>query len=308
MLKSIINEIRSDIEAVESDKTLYEEANLSTRVAALDFLEFDVIERVEGLLIKNDWQEELLGLRYQAEMVKMQLESIDETFLRRLRDSTACQDYTSAELRELIVSYTRDGPSEEGEGDEDYDSLDVLVNGLLLMDVAPKETRERGPEMVFCQPTPARVVLELVEKARLQPRDVFYDIGSGLGQVAILVHLLSEVRAKGVEFEPAYCDHARRCAKELNLSQVEFVNADARKADYSDGTAFFLYTPFEGGMLEQVLERLRGESSRGIRLYSYGPCTLQVARHSWLERVDQNGGMVHRLAIFKTPTLLAGGA
>jgi SAM-dependent methyltransferase len=154
--------------------------------------------------------------------------------------------------------------------------------------------------MWFYQPTPARIVLELAEKADFQPHDVFYDIGSGLGQVAILVHLLSQVWAKGVEFEPAYCDYARRCARELNLSQVAFINADARAADYSDGTAFFLYTPFEGKMLERVLEKIKDESvGRDIRLYTYGPCTLQVARQGRLERLDQNGSEVYRLAIFK---------
>jgi hypothetical protein len=67
-------------------------------------------------------------------------------------------------------------------------------------------------------------------------------------------------------------------------------------------TVFFLYTPFEGRMLEQVLKRLRDESrTREIKLYTYGPCTLQVAQQNWLERVDRNGSEVYRLAIFKTP-------
>jgi SAM-dependent methyltransferase len=155
--------------------------------------------------------------------------------------------------------------------------------------------------MVFYQPTPARIVLELIEKADLTKEDVFYDAGSGLGQVAILVNLLSGVRTKGVELEPAYCDYARRCTRELNLSQVEFMNVDAREADYSDGTVFFMYTPFEGSLLQEVLEKLKGEScKRMIWVYTYGPCTLQVARQSWLERVDRNGDCMHKLAMFRS--------
>jgi hypothetical protein len=116
------------------------------------------------------------------------------------------------------------------------------------------------------------------------------------------MHLLSGVRARGVEVEPAYCHYARRCARELSLSQVEFINADAREADYSDGTIFFLYTPFEGRMLEQVLERLKHESKkRRIQLCTYGPCTPQVARQKWLERGDQNSTRADRLAAFRTP-------
>ena len=298
-MHSVIDEIRSAIRAVESDNTLLEEPNFSNRVATLDFLESDVFERIEGLLVTDDWQGKLLELRQEAEVVRAQLESVNSVLFQRLRDGIASQEYTGAKLRELIVSYAGDGQA--GVGSEGYDSLDVLVNGFLLMGDAPTETRRREPEMVFYQPTPARVVLELVDRAGLEPHDVFYDIGAGLGQVAILVHLLTGVRSKGVEFEPAYCDYARGCAKKLDLSQVEFVNADAREADYSDGTAFFLYTPCEGRMLEQVLERLGEESKkREIRLYTYGPCTQQVALHSWLERVGQNSNSVYQLAVFKT--------
>ncbi len=298
-MENIIREIRSYIETIKNDKTLYDEMNFSDRADALDSLEFDVIERVESSLLTNGRHEELTSLRQYAEMVKIRLEDVDERLFQRLRYNIASRNYTSAGLRQQIVKYAGDGL--ENEQDESYDNLDAFTNGLLLIGPAPKETREREPEMVFYQPTPTRIVLELVEKADFQPQDVFYDIGSGLGQVSILVHLLSGVCAKGVEFEPAYCNYARQCTKELNLSQVKFINVDAREVDYADGNVFFLYTPFEGRILEQMLGRLRDESrTRGIKLYTYGPCTLQVAQQNWLERVDQNGREVYRLAIFKT--------
>jgi len=50
----------------------------------------------------------------------------------------------------------------------------------------------------------------------------------------------------------------------------------------------------------QHAELIDESRTRGIRLYTYGPCTLQVTRQRWLERVDQNGRQVYRLAIFKT--------
>lgn len=301
-LTSIILEIRADIEAIASDTALYEEMNFSERAEALDSLEFDVIERIESLRLTDGWSEALRALKQRAEMVRGQLNGIDEGLYQKLREYVASGYYTSAELRQRLIGCAGDGSSLGNVNDEGYDSLDALVSGFLLTEVALEEIRQQEPEMVFYQPTPARIVLEMAEKADLQQDDVFYDIGSGLGQVSILMHLLSGVRAKGVEVEPAYCDYARRCARGLNLSQVEFINVDAREADYSDGTIFFLYTPFEGRMLERVLERLKYESrKRRIQLYTYGPCTLQVARQRWLERVDQNGNHANRLAIFRTP-------
>ena len=147
----------------------------------------------------------------------------------------------------------------------------------------PEPAKELEPEMVFFQKTPARVIFELVELSHFTKDDVFFDIGAGLGQVALLVNLLAGVAVKGIEFEPAFCDFARGCAAGLNLSNVTFINVDARKADYSEGTIFFMFTPFTGEILQDVLAILRKESLvRRIRIITYGPCTAQVALQSWL--------------------------
>jgi hypothetical protein len=202
----------------------------------------------------------------------------------------------------LIDEYVGRDPSSSRPQDEiGYDSLDMFINGLLLIQAVPTETKAREPEMVSYQQTPARIIFELVEKAHLTGEDVFYDLGSGLGQVPILVNLLSGATARGVEFEPAYCDYARVCAADLNLSGVAFINADARTADYSEGTVFFMYTPFEGSVLQEVLEKLRGESQkRRIRLFTYGPCTPQVSRQKWLKWVDQNEAHLYKLGVFRS--------
>ncbi|HEY7182687.1 MAG TPA: hypothetical protein VIC84_14760, partial [Blastocatellia bacterium] len=195
----------------------------------------------------------------------------------------------------------RDSTGNQQQDEIGYDSLDVFINGLLLIQPVPRETKAREPEMVYYQPAPARIIFEMIEKARLTQEDVFYDLGSGLGQVTILVNLLSGATAKGIEFEPAYCDYARVCAADLNLSYAEFINIDARIAEYSEGTDFFMYTPFEGRILQEALEKLRGESRRKrIRLFTYGPCTPQVSRQSWLKCEDQNGDHPYKLGVFRS--------
>jgi len=300
-LDSVIREIRSNIETVERQQVLYEVTNFSDRAEALDFLESHVIDRIEGLLLQDGWSEPLSGLMRYAEKVRLGLEGVDQGLFRRLREDIASGNCTSSDLRNRITMYARRASSGGTHSAEGYDSLDALVSGLFLTEVAPEVPSQRDPEMVAYQPAPARVTLELVERADFRQHDVFYDIGSGLGLVPILVHLLTGVRARGVEVEPAYCEYARRRASALRLSEVQFFNVDARKADYSDGTVFFLYSPFEGNMLEQVLEGLRHESTtRSIRLCTYGPCTLQATQQKWLEPLDQNGNHVNRLAIFAT--------
>ncbi len=295
-------EIQSDIEAIEKNAALYEETNFDSRVEAIDYIEFNVIDRIGGLLQTINPPEELIPLKQYAERVKRQLEDIDDNLFHRLRADIRMGGCTGTALKGLIEEYVgRDSSGSRQHDEIGYDSLDVFINGLLLIHAVPIEAKAREPEMVYYQQTPARIIFELVEKAHLTGEDVFYDLGSGLGQVPILANLLSGTTAKGIEFEPAYCEYARGCAADLNLSRVEFINADARTADYSEGTIFFMYTPFEGRVLQEVLEKLRGESRRRrIRLFTYGPCTPQVSRQSWLRCVDQNGDHIYKLGVFRS--------
>jgi len=296
----IAYEIQSDIESIEKNSALYEETNFDSRVSAIDHIEFNVIDRIEGLLQTTNPPGELIPLIQYAERVKRQLENIDYNLFQRLRADIRMGSCRGTALKHLINEYV--GRNSNGKQQKDeigYDSLDVFINGLLLVQPPPIETEGREPEMIYYQPTPARIIFELVEIARLGQEDLFYDLGSGLGQVPILVNLLSGATARGIEFEPAYCNYASLCAADLNLSFVEFINADARQANYSEGTVFFMYTPFEGRVLQEVLEKLARESSRRrIRLFTYGPCTPQVSRQSWLKRADQNGDHLYKLGVF----------
>jgi len=274
--------------------------NFRDRVVAIDFLEF-AIDRIEGLVLQDTESEALTDLQHYAESVRTGLEKVDKALFHRLRREIASGNYANAGLVQRIIRYAGPSASVESAAEEGYDALDALVTGILLDEPAPASPDQRKPEMICYQPTPARIVLEMVERVDFQPDDIFYDIGSGLGQVAILVHLLTGIRTRGVEIEPAYTEYARRCAGRLNLSSVQFFNGDARTGDLGEGDIFFLYTPFTGQMLEQVLERLRQVSTRrAIRLCTFGPCTPQVAQQCWLAPLDQNSTQSNRLALFSS--------
>ena len=300
-MERAIREIRLELEAIEQDDTLYKEAGFGSRLEALDAIEVSILERVEGLLAAGSEAEVLLALKQRAEVVQSRLEAADEKLFLQLRAGIRSGDYRGAELRRRLEACAGSGRGRRSQDGGAYDSLDALLSGVLLVGAAPGETTERESEMVFYQPTPGRIIFELVERAAFQQHDTFYDLGSGLGQVVILVSLLSGVSARGIEFDPAYCEYARQCARELNLSGVDFINVDAREAEYAGGTVFFLYTPFEGRMLHDVLTRLKGEAQkRTIGVYTYGPCTQEVSRQDWLENVDQKAYHVNKLAVFRS--------
>jgi precorrin-6B methylase 2 len=146
--------------------------------------------------------------------------------------------------------------------------------------------------MVFYQPTPVRHILRLLTATALSEADVLVDLGSGLGHVALLASMLSGVRSIGIEIEAAYVRSAQECAQGLGLSHVRFICEDARDADLSSGTVFYLYSPFTGSILADVLEKLEqeGKSTR-IRICALGPCTRTLAKTPWLEPITMTDPM-----------------
>jgi hypothetical protein len=293
----IITEIQSDIQTIESDAKLFDEINFDSRANAIDFIEFHIIDRIDSLMKQSTIIEELQPLKQQAENLKKRLEQIDNNLFIKLREKIRAGACNGAAVRTMIDTYTK---SDTNNGEQPgYDNLDVFINGLFAVHTIPQPVNKLEPEMVFYQKTPARVILELTQMARLKPGDVFFDIGSGLGQVPLLVNLVSGAAAKGVEFETAYHEYAVNCAAKLNLPNVEFINADAREVDYSDGNVFFMYTPFQGQMLQEVLSLLNKESRRRIiRIYTYGPCSQQVATQNWLKCTNGQGNDIYKLYEF----------
>jgi len=168
-----------------------------------------------------------------------------------------------------------------------YDYLDELLSGVFQFDEPVAGNALPGPEMVAYQPTPARHIFRLLALTALTANDVVVDFGSGLGHVPLMVSICTPARGIGIELEPAYVACARRCAERLNVRNVSFVERDARAADLSAGTVFYLYTPFRGAILSEVLGRLwREAANRPIRVCTYGPCTPVVAEEPWLKAVD----------------------
>jgi hypothetical protein len=180
-----------------------------------------------------------------------------------------------------------------------FDFRDDLICGLLQLEQPEVGQFRFEAEMVFYQPTPARHIFNLIGLSALTAEDVFVDIGSGLGHVPLLISICSDARAIGIELEGAYVERARQCAERLNLERVSFFEQDARVADYSSGTVFYLYTPFSGAMLQLVLDRLEHEAaSRRIRICTYGPSTPVIAGEPWLRATSMPEA--DRITVFRS--------
>lgn len=234
------------------------------RAAAIDLLEVHVFDRLAAT-----------GAPLEAAELRARLERANARVVERLRARIRGGRFTPAGLRRAFARCASAGPG--------FDALDTLVGGLL--DAGEPEVGQGAlePEMVPYQPAPARVILELAR--RVGPEDEFMDVGSGLGRVAILVALLTGARARGLEVEPAFCRYAERSARGIGAAGVSFEAGDARRAALN-GNVFFLFTPFRGAMLAEVLGRLQA-LKRPLRVLTHGPCTAEVARVGWLRQTGE---------------------
>ena len=295
---ALIADLDSSIVRIAADPTLLDELHFPRRAAALDRLEFGILDRItEGLATRNvevtgpasetEAGRTLQGLLSRAEALHAHLTAVDRGLFERLRGEIRSGLRGDA-LRTTLSRYA--GATATQGSRQGYDDLDDLVAGLLLPPPVPLASRVLDPEMVFYQPTPARVILDMAERIGPAAGRTLYDIGSGLGLVPILVHLISGARAVGIEIDPAYHAYAKEQARDLGIgAEVDFHEADARVGLYGEADFVFLYTPFHGTMLSDVLGRLRDQCREDVRIFSYGPCTATLAGQPWLEAAGPAG-------------------
>ena len=267
--------LREWLDHVEGDALLREPLRLRERLDAMD--------RMELL-------EEQIGDRQLTARVghlRDALEAINQQLYGELRQAIRQGRNAFAPWIDTLES--------EPCGDS-YDYRDELVSGVLAFD-EPGDVEPLPPEMVFYQPTPARHVFDLIRRTRLDERDVLVDLGSGLGIVPLLVAIATGARTVGVERSTAYVAAARACARRLGLERASFECIDARRADCSQGTLFYLYTPFTGEVMRTVLATLRREAEqRPLRVATFGPCTHVLAAEPWLRAIGDT--QAERLALF----------
>jgi hypothetical protein len=265
---------------LEADPSLFQPERLHDRLAALD----DLDARFEG----SD-SEELTNspIHTRVKELRARLEAANAEIYQSIRSEIISGGQTRTLLQWLRPWLQ--GPASQRESESPlpgfgFDTRDELVSDILQLREPRELNLQRFSEMVPYQPTPVRHILDLVAANVLSEDDIFVDLGSGLGHVPLLVSMLTGVRSLGIEVQPDLVASAQECAQSLHLSRVGFISQDARAADLSRGTVFYLYSPFKGSILTHVLSTLRRESrSRPIKICSLGPCTRAVANETWLK-------------------------
>lgn len=279
---------------LEDDPCLFQAEQLKEPLVALDRLDAEC----GGFDSEAFANRTSSRIHSRAKALRTRLETANAELYRSVRSEIVRDGQPRALLRWIQNSVSQNGSGSPLPG-MGFDWRDELVSGILQFSEPSEPDLYRLPEMVPYQPTPVRHILDLIDASLLSEDDVFVDLGSGLGHVPLLVSMLARVRSVGIEVQAAYVASAQECAQSLRLSRVRFVAEDARAADLSSGTVFYLYSPFKGSILTDVLSMLRRESTRRrIKICSLGPCTSTVANETWLKTSSPLS--TGRIAIFSS--------
>jgi ribosomal protein L11 methylase PrmA len=118
-------------------------------------------------------------------------------------------------------------------------------------------------------PTPDAVVARMLTLAKVGPKDVVYDLGSGDGRIVIAAARQHGARGVGIDIDPERVKEARLNARQAGVAhRVEFREGDLFKADIGEASVVTLY------LLPRINLELRPKLLRelrpGTRIVSHG--------------------------------------
>ena len=162
--------LQTEFTMLQNDLLLYVESNLHGREKALDYIDF-----VGEVARTRPSDRPLTALDQQARLLKTRLAEINTNLFIYLRTKIQMGGYTHAELRQQFNAFTTYTQGDQHQAHIGYDGLDVLISGLFEIEPPPQARQALTPDMVHYEPTPARVMLDLVDRVAFAPDDVFYD-------------------------------------------------------------------------------------------------------------------------------------
>lgn len=129
--------------------------------------------------------------------------------------------------------------------------------------------------------------------ARIEPDDVVYEIGCGMGRIVCVLARRRIDRVIGIEISSALADRAQRNLMTLRgrRSRAEIIIADAANADYTGGTVYVLYNPFGERTMRAVMRRIESSwvaDPRLVRIVYMHPVHHEVLDAlRWIRKTAQ---------------------
>ncbi|OQA35970.1 MAG: Histone methylation protein DOT1 [Candidatus Dependentiae bacterium ADurb.Bin331] len=152
------------------------------------------------------------------------------------------------------------------------DELYKNISGFTISEDERTGVRTQGGDPTYGEIT-VKGAAELLKDLDLQRKDVFYDLGSGVGKLVVQTALTTPVgKAVGVELAPTRHEHAQAIKNEIekrNLlkdTKLEFQRKNVAEIPLEDASVIFMCsTCFSDELMKTLMEKM-GKLKKGLRV------------------------------------------
>jgi predicted O-methyltransferase YrrM len=156
----------------------------------------------------------------------------------------------------------------------------------------------RSPDVVYV-PTPQAVVDRMLAIAKVNSKDVLYDLGSGDGRIPITAAQKFGIRATGIDINPQRIKEANANAKSAGVTdRVRFLNQDLFQSKFSDATVVTLYLLPELNV--KLRPQLLSQLKPGTRIVSHA-FDMGEWKPDRTEQVQVEGGGTSTIYFWTVP-------
>lgn len=118
--------------------------------------------------------------------------------------------------------------------------------------------------------TPYSTALSIFNMVKVKDNDVFFDLGSGTGNVALFINIYFNIKSTGIDLVSYFIEKSNLIAEEMKLEHIRFIKGDFLEEDLSEGTIFYMNClTFNQELREKLAEKMN-LIKEGSRIISIG--------------------------------------
>jgi 16S rRNA A1518/A1519 N6-dimethyltransferase RsmA/KsgA/DIM1 with predicted DNA glycosylase/AP lyase activity len=143
------------------------------------------------------------------------------------------------------------------------------------------QTRFSNEGAFNTQSSKERFVQLIFNNVPLTEKDVFVDVGCGVGKVLSMLHSYYK-NIIGVEIDPIIAELARNRVKDMDNVKVVTGNILDCKTEIKLATVFYLFNPFNSAVLDSFLTLVERVGRKDVRIIYSNDIYKQVfEQHHW---------------------------
>lgn len=159
---------------------------------------------------------------------------------------------------------------------EYIDTLYTNINGFGISSTECECIRKEGGAPTYGEIT-YKSAEQLITDLKLGKKDVFYDLGCGVGKLVTQVFLSTPVKKSvGIELSQTRIEGAMKVAQQLKAERkitkkhfIEFLHKNITEANMHDATAVFMCsTCFSDDLMNKIVDKLLENRKKPLKLLS----------------------------------------